>query len=314
VEFLTEARVRERYAFMRIDRYLARCYGYLSRSEWQREIRNGKIFYNGALLTRHDKKVRPGDSISYSGRDAAIEPKVDENYSILYEDDWLVAVDKPGNLPVHPAGVFYHNTLLTFLQNRLKMKLHLLHRLDRETSGVVVLAKDAATAGWFQKNFSSVKKAYLALVHGIPPFNDYIVDVPLDSDPASVTGHKRAAFPGAREKALTRFERLFSFSDYSLIKAVPYTGRQHQIRVHLKYSGFPIVGDKLYGMEAGPYTGLQIRDVPDDRGMAFSFHRSALHSRSILFRHPSLNKTICIKAPFPGDMGSFINREAGTDV
>jgi len=88
---------------MRIDQFLSQRYSYLSRSEWQKEMARGNISYNGAILTKFDKKIKMGDLISYKGRDAA-EPEVDSNYSIIYEDDYLVGVNKPGNLPVHPAG------------------------------------------------------------------------------------------------------------------------------------------------------------------------------------------------------------------
>jgi 23S rRNA pseudouridine1911/1915/1917 synthase len=313
LEFLTETRVPERHARLRIDIFLARCYGYLTRTEWQRQIRSGKIVYNGAVLTRHDKRINAGDLVFYTGRDAP-EPEVDANYSVLFEDDFLMVINKPGNLPVHPAGIFYHNTLLTLLQKRFQMKLHLLHRLDRETSGAVMLAKNAQLAAHFQKNFTSVGKAYLALVHGVPQDNDFIVDVPIESDPLSMREHRRAAFAGAREKACTRFVRLFSFSEYSLVKALPYTGRQHQIRVHLKHAGYPIVGDKVYGAACCLLQEFIKKGYNDEMSEKIKFHRSALHSRMVRFRHPALNKTVCVRAPLPDDMQQFIDLKRGSNV
>jgi 23S rRNA pseudouridine1911/1915/1917 synthase len=313
VEFLTESRVQERYAHMRIDRYLAQRFNYLSRTEWQREILKGKIYYNGAALTRNNKKINNGDVIFYTGRDAA-EPEVDASYSIIYEDDYIIGINKPGNLPVHPAGVFYHNTLLTLLQKRFQMKLHLLHRLDRETSGVVVLAKNPRFACCFQKNFYSVKKVYLALVHGVPRAAEFIIDIPTGSDPSATMEHRREAHAGARDKACTRFASLFSFNGYSLIKAVPHTGRQHQIRVHLKYAGHPIVGDKLYGAGGSMYQDFIKKGFTDVMREKLKFHRSALHSRLLRFYHPAFNKIMCLKAPLPGDMLQFIDHERGADV
>jgi RluA family pseudouridine synthase len=313
LEFLTETRIAEKHARLRIDIYLARCYGYLTRTEWQRQISKGKIIYNGAVLYRHDKRINTGDFIFYTGRDAP-EPEVDTDYSLLYEDDYLMVINKPGNLPVHPAGIFYHNTLLTLLQDRFQMRLHLLHRLDRETSGAVMLAKNAGLAAHFHKNFTSVGKAYLALVHGVPRECDFVVDVPIESDPSSIREHRRAAFAGAREKAHTRFVRLFSFNEYSLIKALPYTGRQHQIRVHLQHAGYPIVGDKVYGTAGSLLQEYIKKGYNKEMSEKLKFHRSALHSRMVRFHHPALNKTVCVRASLPDDMRQFIDRTRGADV
>jgi RluA family pseudouridine synthase len=304
MEFLTECRVKARDARIRIDRYLAQRYGYLSRSEWQRHIGNGKIRFNGTVLFRHDKKIAPGDLISFAGRDAP-EPEIDANYTIVYEDDHFIGVNKPGNIPVHPAGVYYHNTLLTILQARCNRKLHLVNRLDRETSGVILIAKDPRSADLVHANFSSVRKSYLALVHGVPRQHDFFVDIPIGPDPFPASAHRRAAYPEAKYGARTRFITLASFNGYALMKALPYTGRQHQIRVHLEHAGYPIAGDKLYGIKTMPRecsakgAGEMMR-VPE-------FTRSALHSRSIQFHHPWLRATTCIKAPLPEDMRSYIN-------
>ena len=313
MEFLTQYKITEKYSRLRIDQFLSMRYGYLSRSEWQKEILRGKLSCNGEILTRHDKRINAGDLLSYAGRDAA-EPTVDENYSVLYEDEFLLGINKPGNLPVHPAGIFYHNTLLSFLQKRYPMTLHLLHRLDRETSGVVLLAKNPRIASLIQKNFDSVEKKYIALVRGIPDNNEFMVDMPLDVDPSSGLEHKRAAFPGARQTARTEFTRLISFGGFSLVKAVPRTGRQHQIRVHLQHAGFPIVGDKLYGSDENLFREFVKKGLTDDLLGRLGFRRSALHSRSLVLDHPVLRKKIAIKAPLPEDMRQYIIEKRGPDV
>jgi RluA family pseudouridine synthase len=305
MEFLKECKISDRHRNLRVDQFLARAFGYLSRSEWQREIERGKITYNGAVLVKYDRKTRPGDVIAYSGRDAS-EPEVNRDYSIIYEDENLLGINKPGNLPVHPAGVFYHNTLLTFLQERFGMKLHLLHRLDRETSGVLVLAKDPGVAARMHASFGTVRKVYLAMVHGVPEHDTFEVDIPIDFDAGSLLEHKRIAFAGARETARTGFERIISFGGYSLLKAMPVTGRQHQIRVHLKHAGFPIVGDKLYGTDERFYVEFVKKGPTEELAMQIGFPRSALHSRSIRFNHPVTMKEMYLKAPLPEDMKHFI--------
>ncbi|OHD65412.1 MAG: hypothetical protein A2176_15780 [Spirochaetes bacterium RBG_13_51_14] len=313
MKFLNQFRITGRYSRLRLDRFLSMRYGYLSRSEWQKEISRGKISYNGHVVTKCNKTINAGDVISYAGRDAA-EPDVDEGYAIVYEDEYLLGIDKPGNLPVHPAGVFYHNTLLSFLQERLRMKLHLLHRLDRETSGIIVLAKDARVASQIHANFDSAEKTYLALVRGVPHHNDFMVDMPIDADDSSVIEHKRVARHDARKEARTRFFRMLSFNGFSLLKAVPYIGRQHQIRVHLKHAGLPIVGDKLYGADESLYSEFIDTGPTPELIRRLGFRRSALHSRSMLFYHPALKKKICLKAPLPEDMRQFIIQGRGYHV
>jgi RluA family pseudouridine synthase len=308
MEFLKETRISRRHAQLRIDQFLARRFGYLSRAEWQAEIRRGKIYLNGTVMPRHDRRIREGDCIAYAGRDA-VEPAVDTGYSILYEDDFILGVDKPGNLPVHPAGVFYHNTLLSFLKKRYCGTLHLVNRLDRETSGVVLLARDPGVAAYIQREFSLVRKAYLALVHGKPDTGHFIIDVPIDADTVSGLEHRRTTYPKAGQAARTSFTVLQSYGSFSLLKAVPFTGRQHQIRVHCLHAGYPVIGDKLYGIGTAP-AGINTGPGSSDRqGPRPMFSRSALHSRSIRFRHPVLDRWICLRAALPEDMRQLITRE-----
>jgi RluA family pseudouridine synthase len=313
MEFLTEHKITDRYSRQRVDQFLSRRFGYLSRTEWQKEIIRGKILYNGAVLLSLDKRINAGDIIAYTGRDAE-EPMVDTNYSIIYEDDYLIGINKPGNLPVHPAGVFYHNTLLSILQKQYKEKLHLLHRLDRETSGVVVLARDAAVATRVYANFKEVEKTYLALVNGVPQEDDFVVDIPIEFDTGSNVEHLRIARDGAREKAVTKFSRVLAFGGYCLMKARPFTGRQHQVRVHLKHAGYPIVGDKMYGVQAPERRGPLNRRGGAAMNQVDGFGRSALHSRSLIMFHPVLQKKISFKAPLPADMRHFITSGQYCDV
>jgi 23S rRNA pseudouridine1911/1915/1917 synthase len=313
MEFFSEYTITERQSRQRIDRFLSQRFGYLSRTEWQKEIMRGKVLYNGAVLLSLDKRINAGDIIAYTGRDAE-EPPVDANYSIIYEDDHLLGINKPGNLPVHPAGVFYHNTLLSLLQKQYREKLHLLHRLDRETSGVVVLAKDAAVATQVYTNFKEVEKTYLALVHGVPEEDDFVVDIPMEFDTGSAVEHMRIARDGAREKAVTRFSRLQALGGYCLMKARPFTGRQHQIRVHLKHAGHPIVGDKMYGVQEPSRRGPLNRSGGTAIIHSAGFGRSALHSRSLIMYHPVLRKKISIKAHLPADMRQFITSGLCGDV
>lgn len=313
MEFLTTRRVTERYSKQRIDRFLSKEYGYLSRTEWQKEIGRGKLSCNGEIIIGYDRKIKTGDLIAYAGRDAA-EPDVDANYTILYEDEHLLAVNKPGNLPVHPAGIFYHNTLLSILQKQYRHKLYLLHRLDRETSGVIILAKDASVASEISKAFSTVEKSYLAFVQGVPERDVFMTEVPIGFDTGSGIEHKRIAHTDAGERACTIFIRIASFNGFSLLKAVPLTGRQHQIRVHLKYEGYPIVGDKLYGLDEAVFNEFLKNGPTEEIEQRVGFRRSALHSRSLTLWHPVMRKKIRVKAPLRDDMRELINMKWGCYV
>jgi RluA family pseudouridine synthase len=301
---INSSQVPDNFNNYRVDSYLADRFTYFSRSRWQKEISGGKLLLNGKILQSHHKRVRAGDTISYNGRGEA-EPEVLRDYSEIYRDKWILAVDKPGNLPVHPSGVFFRNTLLTILEEDYNRALYPVHRLDRETSGIILFAKDRDTASVLQKNFHLVKKSYLAIVHGTPAKREFRDQTPLGNDSGSQVRKKRKAFPGAGESAETLFSLLYSRGDFSLLKAVPVTGRTHQIRVHCEHSGFPILGDKLYGLDERYYLEFIEKGNSNDLLKKTGFHRSALHSYSIRFFHPAKEQDMLISSPFPSDFREF---------
>lgn len=300
--------IPEDFANFRIDKYLAKRFNYLSRSQWQNEIISGKIFLNSKRLNNYHKKIKTGDVVSYDSGNID-EPEVDKNYEILYEDDNLIGINKSGNLPTHPAGRFLHNTLLMILQNDLNLKLYPAHRLDRETSGVIIMAKDSKTASELQQNFGNVNKRYLAIVHGTVKDEEFTVDVPIGCDKNSKVRKKRASYPEAEEKANTSFKKIYSFSNYTLVKAFPETGRLHQIRVHLNYAGYPILGDKIYGLDDNFYLDFIENGYTEELLEKLKFKRCALHSESISFYHPVIKRKMSISAPIPGAFIDFIKSE-----
>ncbi len=286
----------------RLDCYLAARFTYLSRTGWQREIREGKITVNGMNSGDRSRKLQEGDTVSYDGRGIE-EPPVDMSYSVLFEDDQLIAVAKSGNLPTHPSGRYFHNTLLMSLRQSMGVELHPLHRLDRETSGVILFSKDSMTTSRFQRALTRARKTYIALVEGHVREKAFDVDIPVGYDPASAIRKKRVASESAAESAFTRIERIAAFEDTTLIRAIPATGRLHQIRVHCAWAGHPIVGDKLYGPDEGRFLRFirgEREDVPP------VFHRTALHSRKYTFEHPATGEIISVKAPLPDDMKQLI--------
>ncbi len=302
---INETTITEDAAAMRLDQYLARRFTYFSRTQWQREIQSGKISINGIQVQNVKRRLLTGDTVGYDGRGIA-EPPVDPDYRVLYEDDWFLGVSKSGDLPTHPSGRYFANTLLMLLQEERREKLFPLHRLDRETSGVILFARDRETAAGFQKKFSGARKTYIAVVRGDFPGGTMTIDVPIGSDGSSVITKKRKAFHGADEPAVTHLRRMFRLGGCTVIKAMPETGRMHQIRVHCDFAGFPILGDKLYGADDSVFLDFIKNGLTDELRARLGFHRTALHSRAYSFHHPVLNRTITIKAPLPADMAGLI--------
>ncbi len=298
---------------VRIDKYLAERFSYYSRTEWKKIITGGQVACNGEKIVNPHKTVKSGDLVTYFSPDIE-EPAVDKKYSIVYQDEWLVAVNKPGNLPVHPVAVYYKNTLLTVLEEDLEMKLYPVHRLDRETSGAILFAKNSKTASSIGRNFKNVRKTYIALVHGEPEWKELKVDIPLGQDVNSRIKKKRSAFLGAEKSAATKFKKLTAFNGYTLLKAMPLTGRFHQIRAHCSYLGLPIVGDKLYGIDETAYIEYARGALSGELAEKMELPRSALHSRSIFFYHPELKKHMRVVAPLPDDIKQFIIKKRESEI
>ena len=183
--------------------------------------------------------VRAGETIIVN-RPAPVEPEVPRYFDVLAEDDTFLALDKPAGLPMHTTAKFWKNTLVAILRERFPSEaLQICHRLDRETSGVLLVARGRVAASFLKRAFAQrlVKKSYLALVHGVPAEPEGVIDRPmrlLDTRTRIMMGVASDGLP-----ALTRFRVLQSFAEHALVEASPETGRQHQIRVHLASIGHP---------------------------------------------------------------------------
>lgn len=286
----------------RVDNFLRAQYRHFSRNKLQKLIDEGRIVMDDKKL-KASTTMRPGDQVKVL-TEYTEEPAVDLNFGTLYEDEHILVVDKPANLPVHPAGKFLFNTLLMELRRARGGDFKLIHRLDRETSGVLLLAKDTETAASLVKQFRErqTQKRYLAIVHGHPPADRFDVDADIGSAVDSHIRLKMQAFrKGTSEMdALTRFEVLRRAENgLALLDCELKTGRQHQIRVHLQYAGYPIVGDKLYGSDDNLFLEHIHRRTP-------SAGRHALHSRYLRFFHNRISKWLEIESPLPQDMTSLL--------
>ncbi|MDQ5984987.1 MAG: Ribosomal large subunit pseudouridine synthase C [Syntrophus sp. SKADARSKE-3] len=304
---IIKSRVPHLQSMERLDGYCAGRFTYLTKDKWCEEIRNGKVSLDDATILDPATTIKGGEMLAFDGS-GIVEPEVDGKITILYEEEWFIAISKTGNLPVHPAGRYFNNTLLAILEERYGRKIYPVHRLDRETSGVMLAAFDGRGAGSLSEALSKGSKEYLALVHGNFPDRELTVDLPLGRDMGSAVRKKRRAWPGGTEKAVTRFMKEHAIGDISLVRCFPETGRLHQIRAHLLALGFPIVGDKLYGRDEAAFLTFIERGLTAELEKSLVLPRCALHSAKLAFFHPQSKKEMIIRVPLPEMFAGFIKK------
>jgi len=302
----------------RLDLFLASTCGDLSRSRIQKLISEGAVLVGGETVKR-SQVVRAGEEVSVDvpePRKVAIEPEPIP-LTVLYEDEHLLAIDKPAGLVVHPSPGHGSGTLVNALLHHVRdfqgiggeLRPGIIHRLDRATSGVLVVAKtDLAHASLSrQMKKRSMKKEYLALVAGIPRVRKGEVSFAIGRDPRDRKKMKAFRSPGglpsgAREaRTLYEIEREFFALGLTLLRCRLITGRTHQIRVHLAASGLPVVGDPVYGRPRLD----RVKDAVLKRKLT-EFPRQALHAERITFRHPATNELLEIVAPVPEDLRELL--------
>ena len=295
----------------RLDSYCAYRFTYFNQEQWGKEIINGKLSLDGGIALDPTIMLSGGEMLAWDGS-CIVEPEIDDRITILYEDEWFVAVNKTGNLPVHPAGRYFNNTLVALLEDRYGRKIYPVHRLDRETSGVILLAFEGKSVSDLSLALSTGSKEYLALVHGTFPDEEIIIDLPLGRDNESAVNKKRKAWPGGNEPATTRLRKVLTAGDISLVRCFPETGRLHQIRVHLMAAGYPIVGDKLYGRDETAFLTFIEHGLTADLAERLILPRQALHAARLVFLHPHTKKEMIVRAPLPKMFAEFIrSRRAG---
>lgn len=292
--------------------WLTQRFTYLDAAAWQTELGAGRVQKNGDPAAAVDV-LHNGDEIAWHP-EAPVGQGTAVVVPILHDDEDLVAVDKPPHLVAHRDGAFQGNTFLHELERRVQAKapLHLVHRLDRETSGVLLLARHPDAVRALQPQFAAgaTTKEYLAVVHGIVAADTFVIDAPIgppSSSPStgSVIAARRAVLaPGERggraaRTGITVVERL---TGHTLLRVRPFTGRTHQIRVHLAHAGHPIVGDKLYGQDDAAY----LAHVQHLKSGGAPKTRQLLHASRLSVRHPRDGSTLELTAPLPADLLAFV--------
>lgn len=320
----------------RLDLYLAEQLPELSRSRIQQLLASEKILVSGGLAGKDTKpgyKLRGGEAIRVEDTAAASLHAFAEDIplEILYEDDDMVAVHKHSGMVVHSgAGVksgTLVNALLSHFQSLSKVSGELrpgiVHRLDRETSGVLLVAKNDAAHRGLAVQFAerSLEKTYVALVHGVIKEDVGVIRATIRRDP--VRRVRMIARPDGGREAESRWQVLRRYKGFTLVQVRIITGRTHQVRVHMASIGYPVVGDKLYGAPGK----LQVTLFsPESSGATFAkgpkrsapnqhideyeatLARNFLHAARICLKHPRTGVSMDIRAPLPADLDAFLKR------
>ncbi|MDR2436719.1 MAG: RluA family pseudouridine synthase [Endomicrobium sp.] len=284
--------IYEKFERERVDYHLASIYKEYSRSYFQKLTGKQKIFVNDkSVLASY--KLKKGDVISFKfdvEETLKIAPeRVD--LDIIYEDDDIIIVNKQPGIVVHPSYGHPFGTLLNALMahSNGKYNPYLIHRLDKDTSGIIIFAKSEKSKISISKQFQkrTVKKIYLAAVKGIIVENKGRIEAPLGRSPQN--RKIISVNPLAKKIAISEFEVLARKDGYTLLKVRIITGRTHQIRSHMKYINHPVVGDLQYGGSEVSIDGKK-------------YNRQMLHSYHVTLTHPRTSKTVEFKADLPNDM------------
>ena len=289
----------------RLDKALVAAYADFSRSQWQRLINDGQVTLNGEPLTPR-YRLSGGEEVVVTLQETAVSSLVPENIplDIQYEDEDMLVVNKPAGMVVHPAAGHESGTLVNAVLGHCPEVLDvggerrpgIVHRLDKDTSGLIVVAKNDRALAHLQAQFKerTVGKTYEALVDGQVQPTAALIDAPIGRDPKqrkkmAVITSRRVSLK-ARE-AQTTYTTAVSFEHHTLLDCELHTGRTHQIRVHLAYIGFPIVGDLVYGR----------------RRPTLRLKRHYLHAKRLVIKRPSDNAELTLEAKRPSELQHVID-------
>jgi 23S rRNA pseudouridine1911/1915/1917 synthase len=300
----------------RLDRFLARRLTGLSRSRLKQLIETGCVSEGGATLSDPSQKVKAGQVFQLDLPPPA--PATPEGQAIalaiVYEDADLIVIDKPAGMVVHPAPGNPDSTLVNALIAHCGDSLSgiggerrpgIVHRLDKDTSGLLVAAKNDATHLALSADFAArrIDRRYLAVVWGMPKDREGEIEGDIGRHP--VDRKRMAVVSRGGKPALTRYRVLEALGlGASLVECRLATGRTHQIRVHLAAIGHPLLGDPVYGRETAE---RRARLTPEGRAALADFRRQALHAASLGFRHPRTGDWLAFESPLPADLACLIN-------
>jgi len=271
----------------------------LSRTAIQKLISAGQVFAQGKPISRPHYKIKAAEEIKLilTPKEDSVSKPEEIPLEVTYEDADLAVINKPSGLVVHPAPGNYEHTLVNALLNRFKelsninpARPGIVHRLDKETSGLLVIAKNNPSHLKLAEDFArhSIERKYVAIVEGEVAFDEDLIEAPIGRHPLK-RKNMSVSYDEDSRYAKTRYRTLKRARDFSLLELEPFTGRTHQLRVHLAFLGHPILGDEKYGKKS-------------------AFSRLALHAKSLGFTHPRTNKKLYFESPLPDEFQDFIEK------
>lgn len=295
--------VPEDMAGERVDRYLSAVIADKSRAFWQKLLKDGRVLVNGKAV-KANYVLSGGDEIWTVLPEAedllAVEPE-DIPLDIVFEDSDIIVVNKPRGMVVHPAVGNYHGTLVNALLAHCKdlsgingvLRPGIVHRIDKETTGLIVAAKnDKAHRGLVEEwHTEAVSRRYFALLHGNMPEPAGTIEAPIGRHPKD--RKKMTVLPEGGRRAVTHYRVVERLGRYTLVECKLETGRTHQIRVHMKYLGYPLVGDVVYG----------------PKGKSAAAVGMLLHSAKLDLQHPISGEQLHLEAALPSDFAEFLDEQ-----
>lgn len=307
---------------LRIDRILSERFPGIRRADWQLRIKNNTVWTTQNKSPRPSTKVHTGEEITFRFEKRP-EPPVNRDVRIVHRDEAMLVIDKPANLPVHPTGLYHKNTLSEILKETLGTQENPytprpVHRLDRETSGLIVFGETTDSARKLNRQFLSgtVQKEYLVITEGhFPDYadaNGYLGRLPgFEVQKFQRFTEAKPDYPA--RTARTEFFRLMSGrlkdeKEISLIRAILHTGRTHQIRATLHSLGYPVTGDCLYGVDPLLYLKFIHGQLTEEDRAALRISRTALHSFRLQLHHPLSNEQMVFTSEMPKDMQTLLKQ------
>jgi len=295
----------------RLDRFLARRLPDLSRARLQSLIQEGTVLLDGSR-GRAAARLRAGQRVEVTVPEPAPAAPVPEDIplAVVHDDAHLLVLDKPAGLVVHPGAGRAAGTLVNALLHHVRdlsgvggvLRPGIVHRLDRGTSGLMVVAKDDATHRALTEQFAgrTVEKEYLAVVLGVPKVQEGAIDLPIGRDPVH---RQRMSVRAPRGRvARSTFRVLEALDGAALLRVRIHTGRTHQVRVHMAALGHPLAGDTTYG--GGRPSAARRREA---REALLAFDRPALHAAVLGFTHPATGQRVRFESPLPADLEALLS-------
>ncbi len=294
------------------DILLSSCDFFHTKEEIESVAKEKRILLNGVITTTSAPVTVADELILLTPQSA--EPEVNVKYAIVYEDEFMLAVNKPANLPVHPAGKYYFNTLVSLLRSDGK-RVYPINRLDRETSGIVLFATNPFHTRALQLAYEQEDciKTYFAVVFGEMQNREGIIDEPLAQEQVGEI-RDQMVVSSEGKPSQTQYKEIETRNNLSLLQITLLTGRRHQIRAHFSHVGHPLVGDKQYGTDPELFVKWHKdpKDAKDEIEDKLLSQRQLLHCAQVSFTHPQTGKKLLISANIGKDMLLFMNKQGFT--